>query len=99
MPGHQRAVVIGPEIVQVFEQEKGCAGILDFRSRRQHPVRENVFLDPGVDTGIVCTATDRVQQQQALLVQAAPGHGKKIPVVFRAHMLEHADRGHAVEAL
>src|SRR5690606_26170965 len=48
VPGHQRLVVIGSEIVQILHHEQTISRITDLTDRRQITVREDVLIYPRV---------------------------------------------------
>jgi hypothetical protein len=98
-PGHQRGVVVGAEVVQVLDHELALGGRAQLAGRGQLAIGKDVSGDPGVGGGAGAVLAYGVQQEQAILAQAAACHPEVVLVVAMAHMLEHADRGDAVEAL
>lgn len=98
VPGHQRAVVVGAEVVQVFDHEALCAGEPDVGEGGELAVGEDVAVDPRIGAVPGLAASDGVQQEQSIVGQAALGHVHVGRVVLAAHVLEHAEAHDTVEA-
>src|SRR6185369_18008135 len=58
---------------------------------------EDITVDPRFGRGAALILADRVQQEQAVVLQAAPGNVEEGAMVLVADVFEHADRGDAVE--
>lgn len=98
IPGHERLVVMRPQVVHVFDHEKPFGGPGDLGQRRQHAVREDVFSDPGVAADRADVGADGVQKKAARAAQASMDGAHEGAVVFMPHVFEHADGNDLVEA-
>lgn len=97
MPGHQRAVVIGAEVVQVLHHEHVVDRIADLADRRQFAIGEDVAVYPRVGDAAPRVLAYRVQQRQTVRRQCAPHHLHEGAEVAPADVLEHADAGYPIE--
>lgn len=64
IPGHQRPVVVGAEIMDILGHEAGFGGVGDLPERGQVAVGKDIAVDPRVGRGPPLVLADRVQQQQ-----------------------------------
>ena len=99
VPGHQRAVVVGAEVVPVLEDEPRFEAFRDLPRGGQLAAREDVPLDPRVGARRCAIQPDGVQQEQPLGFEQAMRRLEEDGVVLRPHVLEHAHRGDLVKGL
>ena len=97
-PGHQRAIVVGAEVVPVLDDEAAFDGGGYFHRRGQLAVGEHVAVDPGIGALAGGGDADGVQQEDAFGGHQPLHVGEVGVVVLRTHVLEHAYRDDLVEA-
>ena len=97
VPREERLIIIRPEVVPVFDRELGLRRIDDLLHARHDAVGEDVRVDPWISTRGRLAASDRVQEEQAVVFHAAGGGLHVRAIVLVAHVLEHADRDYLVE--
>ena len=96
-PVHQSRIIIGAEIVPVLKDESAFNGVAYLFFRRQHGIRKNIFIDPGIDTVDRIVAADGMQEKDPIRLQSVPDNPHEAGIVFVAHMFKHPDGKNPVE--
>src|SRR5690554_4429181 len=68
-PGQQGSIIVRAKIVPILKQQYPFTAVDNVSGGRQHPIGENIAVDPGVDADLGAVRADTVQQKQPLLVE------------------------------
>src|SRR5690606_11302124 len=71
VPGHQRAVVVGAEVVYVLYDEELLGGVGNLPHGRQRAVGKDVAFDPRVGGHAATVLADGVQHEQTVVGEHA----------------------------
>jgi hypothetical protein len=98
-PGHQRSIIICANVVPVFHHKQAFSGLCNVFNGRQAAVREDIFIDPGIDIQIGFIRSDGVQQEKTVRFDVAFYHVEIGLVIFRPDVFKHADGNNAIELI
>ena len=96
MPGHQRPVIVRPDIVPVLHDKQPFHGLAELGDRGRHAVGKDVLDHPGIAGGHTLAAADGVNKGDAALLEAAIDNLHISAIVLVADVLHDADRDHGV---
>ena len=98
VPGKKGFFVVRSEIMDVLDYEKPLNGLGNLGDAGQHPIGEDITVDPRVTVDSGNIISDGVEQKNPSLFQTAMDDVHKCTVVFPPDMFEHPDGNDLVEA-
>ncbi|CAG0880821.1 unnamed protein product [Cyprideis torosa] len=98
VPGQERVVVVVAEDMQVLHDEEPVAVLHVVGVERELPVGEDVGVDPFLSLDdVLVQESDRLDQMQTIVLQAAVRDFEVVAVVLFANVFEHSHRETSVE--
>ena len=98
VPGQEGFFVVRGQIMDVLNHKETFCVFGDLGDTGQHPVGENIPIDPGITVYPGNIATDSVEQKYPFIFQATVDDLHEGTVVFLPYVFEHADGNDLVEA-